>query len=183
MPTPVRAAVRVGVVLAAALLSGCAPADVRLVDAEVVHVSRSALLEDPEKLPDSGYLSTGQPNAEVLDLIAEAGYAAVVDLRGEDEDRGIDERAEVESRGMRYVSLPTPDLAAATPSQAASLAGILEDIDGPVLLHCFGGNRVGSLFALEALNEGESAEDALAFGERAGLSRWREGIKEKLESQ
>ncbi len=179
----VPAAVRVGAVIAAFLLAGCAPAEVRLVDAEVVHVPRSALLEDPDKLPDSGYLSTGQPNAEVLDLIAEAGYVAVVDLRGEAEDRGIDERAEVEARGMRYVSLPTPDLAAATPAQAATLAGLLQEIDGPVLLHCFGGNRVGSLFALEAMNEGESTDAALAFGERAGLSRWREGIKEKLESQ
>ena len=179
----IRSAASVGALLAAVLLSACAPADVRLADAEVVHVSRSALLEDPDKLPDSGYLSTGQPTSEVLDLIAEAGYTAVVDLRGEDEDRGIDERAEVEARGMRYVSLPTPDLAAATPAQAATLAGILEEIEGPVLLHCFGGNRVGSLFALEALNEGESAEAALAFGERAGLSRWREGIKEKLQSQ
>ncbi len=169
--------------LAVLLMAGCAPAEVRLTDADVVHVSRAALLENPEKLPETGYLSTGQPNAELLDLVAGAGYAAVVDVRGVDEDRGMDEKAEVEARGMRYISLPTPDLAAATPAQAATLVDMLEEIDGPVLLHCVSGNRVGSLFALEAANEGEGVDAALAFGERAGLTRWRGDIREKLASQ
>ena len=167
---------------AALFVAGCAPADVRLTDTEVVHIPRTALLENSERLPDAGFLSTGQPNEELLDLAAAAGYAAVVDLRGVKEDRGIDERAEVEARGMKYVSLPTPDLSAATVEQAGRLAKILADIDGPVLLHCFSGNRVGSLFALEARAEGKSAEEALAFGEAAGLTRWRADIREKVEA-
>lgn len=168
--------------VAALTAAGCAPADVRLTESEVVHIPRAALLENPERLPDSGFLSTGQPNEEMLDLISAAGFAAVVDLRGVEEDRGIDERAEVEARGMQYVSLPTPDLSAATVDQAGRLAEILADIDGPVLLHCFSGNRVGSLFALEARSEGKSAEEALAFGEEAGLTRWRDEIREKVET-
>ncbi len=169
-------------IFAALSIAGCAPADVRLTDTEVVHIPRAALLENPERLPDAGFLSTGQPNEEMLDLVAAAGYAAIVDLRGVEEDRGIDERAEVEARGMQYVSLPTPDLSAATTEQAGRLAEILAEIDGPVLLHCFSGNRVGSLFALEARAEGKSAEEALAFGEAAGLTRWRTEIREKVEA-
>lgn len=172
----------VGLLLVASMVAACAPADIRLTDTEVVHIPRAALLENPERLPDAGFLSTGQPNEEMLDLVASAGYAAVVDLRGVNEDRGIDERAEVEARGMQYVSLPTPDLSAATVDQAGRLAEILADIDGPVLLHCFSGNRVGSLFALEARSEGKSVEEAVAFGEEAGLTRWRDEIREKVEA-
>ena len=73
-----------GLLLAVVFAAGCAPAEVRLADAEVTHIPRSALLENPQTLPTEGYLSTGQPNAAMLDLIAEAGYAAVVDLRGID---------------------------------------------------------------------------------------------------
>ena len=158
-----------------------AAADIR--DAEIKHLSRNAVLERPAALPTEGYLSTGQPSEAVLKTVADAGFAAVIDLRGAGEKRGIDEKAAVESLGMTYVSLPVPGPADATVEKAAALEQVLAGIEGPVLLHCRSGNRVGALFALSAKAEGASNEEALAIGKSAGLSRWEKEIREKLESE
>ena len=84
---------------------------------------------------------------------------------------------------MRYVPLPVPSPSDATYETAAALQTILADIDGPVLLHCFSGNRVGALFALSAKEAGATREEALALGRSAGLTRWESAIREKLASR
>ena len=172
--------IRATLVLGALALAAWAWAD-ELDATRITRLSRSDIVADPASLPASGYLSSGQPDRAVLEAIAEAGFAAVVDLRGRDEDRGIDERGAVESLGMTYVSLPIPSPAEATFENAAALNEILAGIDGPVLLHCRSGNRVGALFALSAKSQGASREDALALGKAAGLTRWEKAIREKLE--
>ena len=43
---------------------------------------------------------------------------------------------------------------------------LVRSIDGPVLMHCASGNRVGSLFALGARREGLDADAAFAVGEK-----------------
>lgn len=161
-----------------ALLQSALAADVDT--NRITTLSRSAILEDPSRLPSTGYLSTGQPDEVVLGHVAKAGFAAVIDLRGVDEDRGLDERGVVESLGMSYVSLPIPSPADATFENAAALEEILAGIDGPVLLHCMSGNRVGSLFALSAKSNGASSEEALALGKAAGLTRWEDAIRDRL---
>lgn len=150
-------------------------------DAQVSHMSRDEIKADDARLPSAGYLSTGQPDPEVLDKAAAAGYVAVIDFRGADEDRGIEERTEVEARGMRYIALPVPGPADATWDRASALSDALSSIDGPVLLHCFSGNRAGSMLAMAAKLEGASDEDALALGKRAGLTRWESEITEIVE--
>ena len=151
-----------------------------LLETDVHRLTRAELLEDGREWPTSGYLSTSQPDEAVLDAAAAAGFAAVVDLRGKDEDRGIDEQAAVESRGMRYVALPLPDRSDITFENAATLQDLLADVDGPVLLHCFSGNRVGALFALTAKTEGLSSEEALEFGTEAGLTQWEDAVRAEL---
>ena len=107
---PLVAALRsiAAVELAALVLVGCAASQSVRPAAElpVVHVSPQAIVEAPATLDGVEYLSTGQPTEALLDLIAEQGFAAVIDLRGAGEDRGINERSEVEARGMRYVAFP-----------------------------------------------------------------------------
>jgi len=98
------------------------------------------------------------------------------------EERGIDEPSEVESRGMRYVSIPVPEPADATWDKAETLAEVLATIDGPVLMHCFSGNRAGSMLAMAAKLEGASSDDALALGRRAGLTRWEPEITKIVEA-
>lgn len=148
---------------------------------DVVYLKRSEILSDPAELPDEGYLSTGQPNQAVLNKIAAAGFAAVVDLRTDAEDRGIDEKAEVEALGMTYVSLPVDRGADGVSFEnAAALDRILESLDGPVLLHCGSGDRVGSLFALSAKMDGASDDEALSRGKEAGLTRSEKVVIERL---
>ncbi|MEM7503960.1 MAG: sulfur transferase domain-containing protein [Pseudomonadota bacterium] len=149
-------------------------------DPSIVHVPVHELVNGETELPTTGYLSTGQPTRELLERAADAGYAAVIDLRGADEERGLDERAVTESLGMTYVSIPLSTPADATLGAAAEVAGVLRGVDGPVLLHCASGNRVGALFALNAAADGAADEEALAVGKKAGLTRWLAAIREKL---
>jgi len=121
--------------------------------------------------PASGDVSSGQPSREQLAEIAEQGYVAIIDLRGADEDRGYDEAAAAEALGLQYSPLPIEGGAAINIENARKLGTLLDNIDGPVLLHCSSGNRVGALVALLEADRGASVEEALAAGKAAGLTR------------
>ena len=120
--------------------------------------------------PASGDVSSGQPSREQLAEIAEQGYVAIIDLRGADEDRGYDEAAAAEALGLSYSPLPIDGASAVNMDNARKLGALLDDIDGPVLVHCGSGNRVGALVALLESDRGASAEEALAAGKAAGLT-------------
>ena len=119
-------------------------------------------------------------NPETLAIAREAGFVAVIDLRGEEEDRGIDEVAAVEALGMRYVSLPVHGADDVTFENAEELDRLLGEFDGPVLVHCASGNRVGALVALRASAAGASDAEALAAGKAAGLTRLEPAVAERL---
>jgi uncharacterized protein (TIGR01244 family) len=147
---------------------------------EVRHVTTSEILSNPDALPTTGLLTTGQPDSAVLDVIAEAGFGAVIDFRGVDEDRGFDEQAEVESRGLRYVSIPVSGSDDISFDNAAILDQVLSETDGPVLLHCKSGNRAAAVLALREKQNGADSESALALGLEAGLTRHRDVVEERL---
>ena len=128
-----------------------------------------------EPIPD--VVTSGQPDQESISELADAGYVAVIDLRGVDEDRGFDERAVVESAGMQYITLPVSGASGVTFENASLLDDILSDVQGPVLLHCASGNRVGALLSLRAYMHGASAEEALELGNEAGLSSLSDTVK------
>ncbi len=139
-------------------------------DPPVVTVSIDKLMSGEATLPESGAVSTAQPTAAALRVAANSGFVAVIDLRGSEEDRGLDEKAEVEALGLTYLSLPVVGEAAISFDNASELDRLLADIDGPVLLHCGSGNRVGALFALREKLHGASDEAALEKGRAAGLT-------------
>jgi len=149
----------------------------------VVAVSADDIRSDSSVLPERGFVSTGQPDSEVLEQVAAAGFVAVVDLRTDGEDRGIDEQSEVERLGMQYVSLPVSGSADFSFAKAAELDRLLGEFDGPVLLHCGSGNRVGALFALRASLNGASADEALEEGTRAGLTRSKSLVEQRLQEK
>ena len=66
----------------------------------------NAVQESSELQPVDGITSAGQPDENALRIIADAGYVMVVDMRGESENRGLDEQSTVEQLGMKYVSFP-----------------------------------------------------------------------------
>jgi len=132
-----------------------------------------------EPLP--GVVAGGQPTREQLDEAANRGLRTVINLRTEGEsDIG---QEDVEARGMTYVALPiagTDDLNAET---AAALDAALALAEQPVMVHCGSGNRVGALFALRAyFVEGASLEQAMTFGEDAGMTRLGDSTREILEA-
>lgn len=158
-----------------ALLAACAAAPT------VSTVPADDIRRDPGRLPDVGYLVTGQPDAAALEAAAASGYVGVVDLRTPTENRGFDEAGTARDLGLRYVSLPIVGAADVTYDNAAALSEILEQFDGPVLLHCSSGNRVGALFALRASAAGADTDESLAAGRAAGLTSLEPAVRQRLE--
>ncbi len=129
-----------------------------------------------------GVTSSGQPSEAALEVFSDSGYVAVIDLRGEGEDRGIDnEQAVVEGLGMDYVALPIASRDGISFENAERLDNLIEQYDGPVLVHCGSGNRVGALLALRESLNGASDEEALDYGREGGLTRLEGLVEERLQ--
>jgi len=120
------------------------------------------------RLLHPGLAVAGQPSPEALRGLEEMGFRTVVNLRPEKEGPP-DERAVVESQGLRYVSIPvTADTFSLADVEA--LEKVLDDTaNGPVLLHCSSSNRVGGAWAVIQARKGRSLEEAKAAGRAAGL--------------
>ena len=129
----------------------------------------------------TGDVSSGQPSEADLETLAEQGYVAVIDLRGEGENRGYAEAAAAEAAGLEYTPLPIPNADAVDFDNARKLGELLDQYDGPVVVHCGSGNRVGALVALLEADRGASDEEALDAGRAAGLTRLEGLVKERLE--
>ena len=130
--------------------------------------------------PAEAITAAGQPNENGLRELADSGYAAVIDLRTEGEDRGLDEQTVVENLGMDYVSFPIEGRGAISFENAKKLDQILGKYDEPVLVHCGSSNRVGALLALREKMNGADDEDALAFGKSAGMTSLEDTVKSRL---
>jgi len=148
-----------------------------------VKVDLTAIVDTGVSHPVENISSSGQPGRAAFEVFAKSGYVAVVDLRGADEDRGLDEHDVVEGLGMQYVTLPIVGEDAVSYENAQKLDTLLSELDGPVLLHCVRGNRVGALLALRHSQSGASDEEALAFGKKAGLTRLEPVVQERLEAK
>jgi uncharacterized protein (TIGR01244 family) len=130
-------------------------------------------------VPVDGITSAGQPDEAALQVFAKQGYTTVIDLRTADEDRGIDEAKVVERLGMEYVSLPI-DHDDISFDSAQMLDILIEEADGPVLVHCGSANRVGALLALRKSMDGADDKTALEYGRQGGLTRLEDQVKEAL---
>jgi uncharacterized protein (TIGR01244 family) len=124
----------------------------------------------------------GQPDVASLESLADSGYTTVIDLRRPQEERGIDEQAEVEGLGMSYVSIPIDGANGVTYENAELLNQILGQAQGPVLIHCGSGNRAGALLSLSEKLNGADNETALSVGRAGGLTRLESTVLERLES-
>ena len=130
----------------------------------------------------AGHASSGQPTATQLKALADNGYVAVIDLRGPGEERGFDEAKAVAAAGLAYSPLPIANSAALNADNARQLGELIASFDGPVLVHCGSGNRVGALAALLAAEEGADIDEALDVGRAAGLTRSEAVVREQLEA-
>jgi len=121
-------------------------------------------------LPLDDVATAGQPEREHIRRLAEAGYRTVLDLRGEDEDRGFDEAAEARATGMRYINVP---VGKSLPDDALEqVREVLRDRSNhPVLVHCGSANRVGgALLPHLVLDRGMDRDEALRTAREIGLT-------------
>ena len=107
----------------------------------------------------------------------------VVNTRGHGEP-GTDVEPEIVSGlGMDYLHIPMAGPGDVTLENAQRLAKALEGAEGPAMVHCASGNRVGALFALKAFHiDGETLESALAVGRSTGLTRMEPLVRAILSS-
>ena len=132
------------------------------------------------KDPLEGITTAAQPSAEQLAAAAKSGFKSVIDLRGVNEDRGMDERSTVEKLGMSYVTLPIEGSGGVTYANATALDKLLAGAERPVLIHCATGNRAGALLALRDKLDGADNESALALGVASGLTGLKPTVEQKL---
>lgn len=153
------------------------------VEPSAAFVDVTTLSEHDRVRPANGISAAGQPDAKAFEAFANSGYEVVIDMRGNDEDRGLeDEAALVKSLGLEYVAFPITDEKQISFETARELDEMLAGIDGPVLIHCASSNRVGALLALRKSLNGASDEEALAYGRGAGMTRLEPVVKERLRS-
>lgn len=130
---------------------------------------------------EPGVVTGGQPTEAQFREAKEKGFKVIINTRAEGEP-GVDgAKAFVEGLGMKYVWIPMKGADGLTKENAQALADALSDDNKPAMVHCGSGNRVGGLFAMKAFHiDGKSAEEALAIGKKAGLTRLEAAVKEKL---
>lgn len=120
-------------------------------------------------LPNLGKVSDtlyrgGQPEKAGYDALKALGVEIVVNLRDEGPSIGA-ERKEVESRGMRFVSLPWGALSKPDNAEVAAFLQLLRDNpDKPVFVHCKrGAERTGVMVSAYRMSQqGWTPEQALA---------------------
>ncbi|MEM7481694.1 MAG: sulfur transferase domain-containing protein [Acidobacteriota bacterium] len=151
------------------------------VDAEARQVDDSAweTLVPNARRPAPQVVSGGQPSAEQLKSAREAGFRTVINLRGEGEPGAKGQ--EIEALGMEYRAFPIASAEDLNEENARAFSALLADADGPVLLHCGSGNRVGALFALSAFYvDGATPEEALEKGLASGLTGLEPVVRQRL---
>jgi protein tyrosine phosphatase (PTP) superfamily phosphohydrolase (DUF442 family) len=108
--------------------------------------------------------SAGQPTAEQLRSIAEAGYEVVVNLALHDAPYALeDEAAVVQALGLEYLHLPV-DWEAPTRADLEAFMRVMEARQGRrIFVHCAENKRVSVFVALHRiLRQGWSVDAALA---------------------
>lgn len=147
-----------------------------------VYVDLAEVVVKGKVEPVDGISSAGQPDEIALQVFADSGYVAVIDMRGPNENRGIEDfPAAVEKKGMDYIAFPITSPQQFSFDTASELDKILSGIDGPVLLHCGSGNRVGAVLALRESLKGASDDEAMQYGRDAGMTGLEPTIRQVLE--
>jgi uncharacterized protein (TIGR01244 family) len=115
---------------------------------------------------------SGQPTPAAIAELKASGITTVIDLRPDAETPDLDEKAETEKAGLKYLALPIAGAADLTPANVTRFDQLLKQTaTDNVLIHCASGNRVGAMLALQARwLQGKSAEESLAIGQAAGMT-------------
>ena len=120
--------------------------------------------------PVDGIHSGGRITADDLPALRAAGIRHVINLAPAAETPGFDEAGAVRAAGLRYDTLPIAGAGDLDRETVVAFDRLLQAADGPTLVHCASGNRVGALVALRAAwLHGADEEAAVEEGRRWGL--------------
>ena len=112
----------------------------------------------------------GQPTAQQLKALKEAGGRIVLDLRDPMEPRPVDEAALVRELGMEYVNIPVRAGSLDDTTLERILTVLRGAGDRTVFFHCGSGSRVGgALIPYFILDQGLEEQDAVDQAMRVGL--------------
>ncbi|MGY0650380.1 beta-lactamase hydrolase domain-containing protein [Luteimonas sp. A537] len=120
--------------------------------------------------PTDGIHTGGRITADDLPALRAAGIRHVIDLTPDSETPGFDEAGAVRAAGMGYDNLPIAGAGDLDREAVVAFDQLLRAADGPTLVHCASGNRVGALAALRAAwLQGADEDAAVEEGRRWGL--------------
>jgi uncharacterized protein (TIGR01244 family) len=118
-----------------------------------------------------GVFLAGQPTPEDLAQANRGGVKTVVNLRHASENADFDEAKLVSDAGMTYVNIPWASPAELTDAVFDRARDALNTAERPILVHCAGGNRVGTVWiAWRTLDGGLRVDDAVAEARAIGLT-------------
>lgn len=112
----------------------------------------------------------GQPKMENFKAFADKGVKTVINLRTPEEMKSLDEKAEVEKAGMKYIQVPVGKEAPSEEEMKKIMDALDTAKDAPVLLHCASSNRVGFAWAsYRGARHGLAVDAAIEEGKQAGM--------------
>ena len=115
-------------------------------------------------------ITGGQPNAQQLRALKEAGGGIVLDVRDPMESRPVAEADLVRQLGMEYVNIPVRAGSLDDATLDRILTVLREARDRTVFFHCGSGNRVGgALIPYFILDQQMEEQDAVEQAMRVGL--------------
>lgn len=106
---------------------------------------------------------------EQVDFLRDLGIKLAIDLK----EPGENEFAEYQNlkmAGINYVNMPVGNVKDLDFDSAKAFGDLLDSTEGPILVYCMSGNRVGAMIALHlAMVCGHSKQKAIEVGERVGM--------------
>jgi len=131
--------------------------------------------------PVEGIHSGGRISADDLPALRAAGIRHVINLAPAAETPDFDEAGAVREAGMGYDTLPIAGAGDLDRAAVVAFDRLLQAADGPTLVHCGSGNRVGALAALRAAwLHGADEEAAVEEGRRWGLRGLEDEVRGRL---
>ena len=112
----------------------------------------------------------GQPSANHLRALKEAGAEILLDLRDPMEPRSYDEASLAREVGLEYINVPVSSATLNDATLERVLTVYRNAGDKKIFVHCAGGNRVGAtLLPHFMIDLGMEEEDAIEQAMRVGL--------------
>jgi len=133
-------------------------------------------------MPAPGLVTAGQATEAQFEQLAKLGIKQVICLRAADEQGSGWEEAKAKELGLSFLRLPVKGDDDVSVANAQQLAAALQaGGNQPSMVCCGSSNRVGALLAMKAFHvDGKPADEALQFGQAAGLKAMTESVQSKL---